>query len=328
MESPTSEAPFGALAPNLFDRAVMALTVRLPDNWAGLKLATGLRRLVTMRMDTAGALDVTRWRLRMRLHPRDNGCEKNLLFTPQMYEPPEREELAREIADVGGRAFVFVDVGANVGLFSLYVAATAPAARILAIEPEPGNFARLAFNIAANPGVPIVPLSLALGDAEGTAEIVLNARDRGGTRLAANGTQGRGVAVQCRPLLAVVTEAGVDRYRRAQDRRRGRRGQSVDAVLPRCAAVAVAAPRGDRGFQRRVVDRPVRAPEGEGLRGLLAQQAERDAAAGPVGRNRFIAPLGGAMRFAYCALRLFIVNHSTIGTARSSAMPSADIVQR
>jgi FkbM family methyltransferase len=207
LKSPTNEAPFGALAPNLFDRAVMALTVRLPDNWAGLKLATALRRLVTMRMDTVGALDVERWRLRMRLHPRDNGCEKNLLFTPQMYEPPERQELAREIARVGARPFVFVDIGANVGLFSLYVAATAPAAHILAIEPEPGNFARLAFNIAANPGLPVAPLPLALGDAEGTAEIVLNARDRGGTRLAAGG--GRGVAVRCRPLLAVVSEAGV-----------------------------------------------------------------------------------------------------------------------
>jgi FkbM family methyltransferase len=209
MESPTSEAPFGAHAPNLFDRAVMALTARLPDSWAGLKLAMALRRLVTMRMDAADALDVERWRLRMRLHPRDNGCEKNLLFTPQMYEPPEREELAREITRVGARPFVFVDVGANVGLFSLYVAATAPAARVLAIEPEPGNFARLAFNIAANPGVPITPLPLALGDAEGTAQIVLNERDRGGTRLATDGMQGRGVAVRCRPLLAVVTEAGV-----------------------------------------------------------------------------------------------------------------------
>jgi FkbM family methyltransferase len=212
MESPSAppyEAPFGARAPNLFDRAVMALTVRLPESWAGLKLAMALRRLVTMRMDTADALDVTRWRLRMRLHPRDNGCEKNLLFTPQMYEPPEREELAREIARAGARPFVFVDVGANVGLFSLYVAAIAPVARILAIEPEPGNFARLAFNIAANPGVPITPFALALGDAEGAAEIVLNARDRGGTRLAAGGTQGRGVAVRSRPLLAVITEAGV-----------------------------------------------------------------------------------------------------------------------
>ncbi len=213
-----NDAPFGALAPNPFDRAIMALTGRMPDNWAGLKLAMALRRLVTMRMETAAALDVERWRLRMRLHPRDNGCEKNLLFTPQMYEPPEREELAREIAGVSGRAFVFVDIGANVGLFSLFVAATARTARILAIEPEPGNFARLAFNIAANPGLPITPLALALGETEGTAVIMLNARDRGGTRMVAGGTAGGirrrrtrpgGVEVQCRPLIAVVTDAGL-----------------------------------------------------------------------------------------------------------------------
>jgi FkbM family methyltransferase len=211
-----NDAPFGALAPNPFDRAIMALTSRMPDNWAGLKLAMALRRLVTMRMETAAALDVERWRLRMRLHPRDNGCEKNLLFTPQMYEPPEREELAREIAGVAGRPFVFVDIGANVGLFSLFVAATAHAVRILAIEPEPGNFARLAFNIAANPGLPITPLALALGETEGTARILLNARDRGGTRMAAAGTGtlagetwAGGVEVRCRPLLAVVTDAGL-----------------------------------------------------------------------------------------------------------------------
>jgi FkbM family methyltransferase len=204
------DAPFGALAPNPFERAIMALTGRMPDNWAGLKLAMALRRLVTMRMETAGALDVERWRLRMRLHPRDNGCEKNLLFTPQMYEPPEREALAREIARVAatGQPFVFVDIGANVGLFSLFVAATARSARILAIEPEPGNFARLAFNIAANPGLPITPLALALGDAEGTVRIMLNARDRGGTRMAV-GTQVGGVEVRCRPLLSVLTEAGL-----------------------------------------------------------------------------------------------------------------------
>jgi FkbM family methyltransferase len=204
-----NDAPFGALAPNPFDRAIMALTSRMPDSWAGLKLAMALRRLVTMRMETAGGLDVERWRLRMRLHPRDNGCEKNLLFTPQMYEPPEREELAREIAQVSGRPFVFVDIGANVGLFSLFVAATARASRILAIEPEPGNFARLAFNIAANPGLPITPLALALGETEGTACILLNARDRGGTRMVAAGTQAGGVEVRCRPLIAVVRDAGL-----------------------------------------------------------------------------------------------------------------------
>src|SRR5262245_2749938 len=88
-ESGTSS--FGALAPGPFDRAVIALTSGLPDNWLGLRLAILLRRLVTMRLAYPdGALDVIRWGLRLRLHPRDNGCEKNLLFTPQMYEPTER----------------------------------------------------------------------------------------------------------------------------------------------------------------------------------------------------------------------------------------------
>src|SRR5580700_4903880 len=124
----SSTPTFGALAPGWLDRTVMATTKPLPDNRAGLRLAIVLRRLVTMRLAYPdGALDVIRWGLRLRLHPRDNGCEKNLLFTPQMYEPAERAELAAEIdrAKADGSPFVFADIGANVGLFSFFVAARA-----------------------------------------------------------------------------------------------------------------------------------------------------------------------------------------------------------
>jgi FkbM family methyltransferase len=179
-------ADFGAFAPGLCDRAVMAVTRRLPDNWIGLRLAILLRRLVTTRLAYPdGALDVERWGLRMRLHPRDNGCEKNLLFTPRMYEPVELAALEAEIARAKGRAepFLFVDIGANVGLFSLFVAARAgQAARILAIEPELGNVRRLEYNVGANPGVPIKIISCALSDEAGYVAIELNRRDRGGTR--------------------------------------------------------------------------------------------------------------------------------------------------
>src|SRR5260370_7458906 len=81
---------FGALVAGSFDRAVIALTSRLPDNWLGLRLAIALRRLVTMRLAYPdGALDVIRWGVRLRLHPRDNGWEQNPLFTPHLYQPPE-----------------------------------------------------------------------------------------------------------------------------------------------------------------------------------------------------------------------------------------------
>jgi FkbM family methyltransferase len=211
----TEQQPYGALAPGRLDRAVIALTSRLPANWLGLRLAILLRRLVTTRLP-AGALDVERWGLRLRLHPLDNGCEKGLLFTPQMFEPEERAELAREIArKPPGSPFVFVDVGGNVGLFSLFVAAeTRGRARIVAFEPEPGNFARLAFNVAANPGLPVKPRQLALADEPGELAIELDRRDRGGTRahrVGATNAAADAVRVPCRPLLAVLRDERIER---------------------------------------------------------------------------------------------------------------------
>jgi FkbM family methyltransferase len=183
----------------------------MPVNRLGLRLAIFLRKLVTLRL-AAGALDVERWGLKVRLHPLDNGCEKNLLFTPQMYEP---EELAALEADIGRvraarRPFTFVDIGANVGLFSLFVAAKAgPAARIVAIEPEPGNFARLTFNIASNLPLPIEPVAVALGDHIGEVAIALNRRDRGGTRVQVNGGGENTVNVPLKPLLMILAERNI-----------------------------------------------------------------------------------------------------------------------
>ena len=212
--------PYGARHPRLIDRAVIAATSRLPDNWLGMRLAIGLRRIVTMRTAGDGGLDVERWGLRMRLHPLDNGCEKGALFTPQMYEVPERTELAAEIAKTiaAGRTFVFVDVGANVGLFSLFVASCAGLnAKIVAIEPEPENVRRLRFNVAANPGVPIRVLPVALDEISGKVALEINRRDRGGTqtRPLSEHCHAGAVEVECLPL---------------QEALRRERVQSIDAL--------------------------------------------------------------------------------------------------
>jgi FkbM family methyltransferase len=213
----SNTAPFGALAPDRLDRLVMALTKPLPDTYAGLRLAILLRRAVTMRLAYPdGALDVERWGLRLRLHPRDNGCEKNLLFTPRMYEPEELAALEADIAQAKAecRPFTFVDIGANVGLFSFFVAARAGSpARILAIEPEPGNPQRLQFNIGANPGVPIKAIAKALSDEAGIVAVELNCRDRGGTRtrkLDQGGVLPETVRVPAITLLQLLTDDAVD----------------------------------------------------------------------------------------------------------------------
>ena len=213
MAASIETATFGALAPGQLDRAVIALTSRLPNNWLGLRLAILLRRFVTVRLAYPdGALDVARWGLRLRLHPRDNGCEKNLLFTPQMYETTELAELTAEIARAKTRraSFVFVDIGANVGLFSFFVAACAgPSARILAVEPEKGNLERFFFNMRANPGLPIGVVSAAIAGEAGMLAVEPDRRDRGGTRVHQS-VQGGEVTVEAKTLLQLLTQEGVE----------------------------------------------------------------------------------------------------------------------
>ena len=205
------QSPFGSHAPGGLDRAVLAATRGLPANWLGLRLAILLRRIVTMR--PRDAFDIELWGLRLRLHPLGNGCEKNALFTPQMYDVAERNVLAQAIDQrlAAGGSFTFVDVGANVGLYSLFVATRARSrARILALEPQPGIVDRLRFNLAANPGIEVEVLPLAVSDHEGMVTLRIDADDSGGTRIDRDAAAGRAetVSVPCRPLLAILDDAG------------------------------------------------------------------------------------------------------------------------
>ncbi|HET9959981.1 MAG TPA: FkbM family methyltransferase, partial [Polyangiaceae bacterium] len=58
---------------------------------------------------------------------------------------------------------VLYDVGANIGLYSLFAAAHPTRPTVFAFEPEPQNFARLAQNVQLNPGLSVIPFALALG---------------------------------------------------------------------------------------------------------------------------------------------------------------------
>ena len=210
---PADLSPYGSRAPGWLDRAALALTRSMPNNWLGLRLAILFRRIVTSRLGR-GALDTQLWGMRLRLYALGNGCEKNALFTPQMFDVMERGVLTDAIARRSGEPFTFVDIGANVGLYSLFVASRAQAARILAIEPQPGILDRLRFNLAVNPHVAVTVLPIALADREATVELVLDPSDSGGTHLETQARPAVGqnvVNVPCRTLSAVIGEAGFSR---------------------------------------------------------------------------------------------------------------------
>ena len=205
----TMDQLHGTFAPDAFARAIISTTERLPNNRFGLRIAMALRRLVIAQLRDDRPFDVVRWGLRMRLHPRANGCEKMALFTPQMYEAPEFLALSKLIDDRrrAHRPFVFFDLGANVGLFSFFVASrTGPDGKIFAFEPEPQSARRFRFNLASNPGLPIRLSATAVGDGPDDLFLMIDHRDRGGTRaiLARNEIKGRIIRARCQSLLDAI----------------------------------------------------------------------------------------------------------------------------
>jgi FkbM family methyltransferase len=212
MIATADQTPYGSYAPGPFARTMLAMTRRLPANWVGLRTSMPLRRLAINSLGDR-PVDTVIWNSRVRLYPSRNSCEKNALFTPQMFDLIELGALATAIDQrvAAGEPFTFVDIGANVGLYSLYVASRGgPLARILAVEPQPGIVERLRFNVRANSGFNIVVLPMAVADRDGDVELVINERDNGGTHLRRNAAPGGpAVRVPCRPLAAMLKLAGI-----------------------------------------------------------------------------------------------------------------------
>jgi len=206
--------PYASHLPNPFLRAILAVTRKLPPTWLGLRTSMPLRR-VAINSLRGRPVDTVIWSARMRLYPDSNSCEKNALFTPQMFDVEELRVLAQAIDRrvASGATFTFIDIGANVGLYSLYVASrSGGSARILALEPQPGIVERLRFNVKINPSANISILPIAVADHEGKLDLVIDKRDRGGTRLADVGAidhDAEAVSVTCRPLGAILDEAGI-----------------------------------------------------------------------------------------------------------------------
>lgn len=210
MTAAFDSSPWGAHLPSRYGGAVLALTRAMPANWLGQRLAILFRRLV-MRRIGEGCIDTMLWGMRLRLYPRRNGCEKNALFTPQMYDTMERRVLAEAVRRREG-TFTFVDIGANVGLYSLYLA-TCGDVRTLAIEPQPGILERLRFHLAANPQAKVDVLPIALSDHAGEAVLVINEADSGGTHIdKRDGRQSAGerIAVPSKPLIVALADCGIE----------------------------------------------------------------------------------------------------------------------
>jgi FkbM family methyltransferase len=208
--------PFGAHAPRAGWGRVIRFAQRAPQNLVGKQLARLARDFYLRRAPLPVDVSVGDMRLRCQLD--DNTCERKFVFTPWRFDPLERSALAASLPRDG----VFVDIGANVGIYALSAALVlGPAGRVIAFEPFPAAYRRLVFNIDATRGQrPAWPqvqaLDLGISDRDETRELRIDAGNLGGASIAgaarfASAESAATVRIRCKPLLQALDELAVQR---------------------------------------------------------------------------------------------------------------------
>jgi FkbM family methyltransferase len=199
--------PFGHFSVSSYQSIIARLGSGLPQNWLGGRCAAWLRSLVRR---TVGPVDVERLGSRMRLNLADNASERRLFVTPEWFDSRDLATLRSHITP----DFCFIDMGANVGTYSLFVArCVGPGARILAIEPIPQMAKRLSDNIRLN-GYAVTVAQVAVSDDETECTLHIDTKNFGSTSLSPQANvRGRteSVRVPALPLLELVLRHGFER---------------------------------------------------------------------------------------------------------------------
>ena len=145
-----------------------------------------------------GIVDATIAGISMRMKPKLNATEAKFLRRGFHYDEKEWKALAKACSSVENP--IFIDVGANVGLYSLLLAKAVPKVRVLAYEPHPGLYKQMNYNLSINTGHNISVSKFAISDQLGKAWLKTNTCNLGQTRLETEGD----VEVECTTLQTVV----------------------------------------------------------------------------------------------------------------------------
>jgi FkbM family methyltransferase len=165
------DAPFGSYRPKPFAAALLALSQNtiLGRGQARKAIGNVLRR----QADTP--LDVKLWGRNARVHLQSNYSEMKAVLNPASYSRVDFDFIRRHLPRTG----VFLDIGANAGMFSLFASSLLERGGVVvSVEPQPEIFARLRFNMTSandlpTEGVRAVLAQVALGPDAGTAELAI-----------------------------------------------------------------------------------------------------------------------------------------------------------
>ncbi len=99
---------------------------------------------------------------------------------------PEMLRWLDKLDKYGINDFVFFDIGANIGIYTLYVAKKYPEARIVCFEPETNNFTSLCNNIFMNKFSNVVPYQVGISGQSGFVKLNISVFESGAGAAAIN----------------------------------------------------------------------------------------------------------------------------------------------
>jgi FkbM family methyltransferase len=198
-----SPAPFGALAPNAAQAAIIDLAHRSRLKRGAFR--PWLSRLVNLLR--AGPVDVSYQGASFRFHHQASATERGALFNPD-YNLHELDFLRAQVP-VGG---VFVDLGANVGTYAMVLARhVGPGGKVIAVEPHPVTFARLSFNNRASGYSQTQLIAAAASSDDGELLIETDGDNLGASHIATNAATSNAIKVPSLRLQRILEEAGVEK---------------------------------------------------------------------------------------------------------------------
>lgn len=199
--------PHGTYAPGWFTQLLLGLSQNTPlgRGKARRLMAAWVRRL------NADKLDTELFGQNVRLHMQNNSSEVKALMNPGKYSRAEFEFFRQFMPEHDG---VFVDIGANAGLFSLGAAQHMRSGTLIGFEPQPALFARLKANLVdlntdLAERLSVHLFQTAIGASVG--EIGLSVPDQLGQASARRLEGATQILVPVRPLANILNELDVSR---------------------------------------------------------------------------------------------------------------------
>ncbi len=116
----------------------------------------------------SGPFDVEAEGVKIRAYPMENYCDRIAIGRGVLPELPERALIKPYLKP----RMVFVDIGANIGTYTLYVAKVCgEGARIVSFEPHPRTYSKLLYNAKANGFARIETINRGVGPARSQTQL-------------------------------------------------------------------------------------------------------------------------------------------------------------